>query len=233
MFYEFKNQTDDGRDLFVYGDIVGEKWDEESAETDLRDFRDALSSMRSGQTLNMYINSGGGSVFAASAMVSMVKRAQAGGVVVNAYVDGLAASAASWLALAADNVYIYKNSMMMVHKPISFVFGNANDMAHEIDALNSAEQNVMIPIYMARAKIDRAAVQALIDAESWMGAGEIADAFDVTLLEEEKQVAACASGLFGRYRHTPDNLAHQAQERKLVPIDYSEFESRLNAVKGM
>jgi ATP-dependent protease ClpP protease subunit len=234
VFYEFKNQSEAGRELFIYGDIVGEKrpdwWSGEVSEcdTDLKDFRDALDGMMPGQTLAMYVNSGGGSVFAASTMVSMLKRAQNRGVKVDAYVDGLAASAASWLVLAADSVKVYRNSVMMVHKPLSMCFGNANDLRHEIEALDSIEQNVMMPIYMERAKVEQAEVQAMIDAESWLGAEDIAAAFDVELIDEEKQVAACASAFFDRYRHTPKALA----EREPTPVNYSEYEEKIKKAKG-
>lgn len=237
MFYQFKNQTDIGQDLYVYGDIVGDKW----LDTDVvpEDFRAALDGMAAGQTLNMYINSGGGSVFAASAMVSMLKRAQSKGVEVHAYVDGLAASAASWLALAADKVHVYSNSMMMVHKPMSGIWGNANDMQKEIDALNAVEANVMLPLYREKAKVSDAELQSMIDAETWMGAEDIAAAFDVDLMEEEKQMAACASSYFDRYRHTPKSYMAfvpappdpPPAPATPEPVDYTEYTDKIREIK--
>ena len=236
MFYEFKNQTDTGRELFVYGDIVGKKGYADRAEVDLMDFRDSLDEMLSGQHLSVYINSGGGSVFAASTMVSMLKRARESGIVVDAYIDGLAASAASFLALSADNVFAYRNSMMMVHKPMSIAFGNVNDMRHEIESLDSVEKNVMLPIYMARSKIGREDMQKLIDAETWLGADEIADVFSISVIDEEKVAAACSSKFFDRYRNTPTSVlapGNRVKPPKRTNItDYSEYENRIFAAKG-
>ena len=244
MFYKFENQTEDGRELYIYGDIVSEKqpdWlsgEMSENDTDMKEFKDALDGMTAGQKLTMYVNSGGGSVFAASTMVSMIKRAQDRGVTVDAYIDGLAGSAASWLALAADNVYAYRNSMMMVHKPLSIAYGNAIDFQHEIDTLDSVEKNVMLPIYMNKAKVKQEDVQAMVDAETWMGADEIATAFNVEMLDEEKQMAACTSEFFRSYKHTPmQYMAFSPRqpkpvEKKPEPVDYTKYEDAMKRING-
>ena len=91
MFYEFKNQTEISTDLYIYGDIVAENspdwWTGEVSETatDLKMFKEAVDGLGEGSTLNIYINSGGGSVFAASTMVSMLKRARERGAKIITY----------------------------------------------------------------------------------------------------------------------------------------------------
>ena len=238
MFYRIENQASGDRDLYVYGDIVSEKeadwWTGEISEndTDMKEFRDALDGMTNGQTLRMYVNSGGGSVFAASTMVSMMKRAQGNGVKIESYIDGLAASAASWLALAADVCHIYRNSMMMVHKPLTFVYGNADELQRQIVALDSVENGVMMPIYMAKAKISENEVSGLIAAESWLTSAEIAEAFEVVFEDEEKQIAACVSDLFKNYRNVPDRITKPAPVVEPEPINYAEFENAIKEVKN-
>lgn len=210
-FYEFKNITSSEADLFVYGEIVQEKsvdwWTGEESQTDvgLMDFKEQLDNIGNVQKLNIYINSPGGDVFTASTMISMLQRVKDKGTIINAYVDGLSASAASFLMMVADNVNLYKNSTVMVHKPMSFAIGNANDMQKTIDALNKIEESVMMPMYMNKAKVKEEEIKSLIDAETWLGAKEMDQYFNVTILDEEKTaVASISSNLFKNYKNVPD-----------------------------
>ena len=210
-FYEFKNITSSEADLFIYGEIVQEKsvdwWTGEESKTDvgLMDFKEQLDSIGNVQKLNIYINSPGGDVFVASTMISMLQRVKDKGTTINAYVDGLSASAASFLMMVADNVNLYKNSTVMVHKPMSWAIGNANDMQKTIDALNKVEESVMMPMYMNKSKVDEKEIKSLIDAETWLSAKEMDKYFNVTLLDEEKTaVASISSDLFKNYKNVPD-----------------------------
>lgn len=206
-FYEIKNQTETSSDLYIYGDIVTEKWDEDETSTDLKSFRELVEGMAGGQTLNIYLNSGGGSVFAASAMVSMLKRAQARGVKVISYIDGLAASAASLFPMVSDESHIYPNSMLMIHKPlIAFFFAvmNADDLTKQANELESIENGTLIPIYKSRTKLSDQKLKNAIANETWYTADEIMENFDgFTLHDEEKAAAACTSDFFARYKNTP------------------------------
>ena len=217
-FYEFKNITSSEADLFVYGEIVQEKsvdwWTGEESQTDvgLMDFKEQLDSIGNVQKLNIYINSPGGDVFTASTMISMLQRVKDKGTTINAYVDGLSASAASFLMMVADNVNLYKNSTVMVHKPMSFAIGNANDMQKTIDALNKIEESVMMPMYMNKSKVDEKEIKSLIDAETWLSAKEMDKYFNVTLLDEEKTaVASISSNLFKNYKNVPDFIKNSLE----------------------
>ena len=128
MKYKYlKNLTKTSADFYVYGDIVDDKdwWTGETA-VDTNEFKTELDSLTGVTDFNIYINSGGGSVFASSAMVSMLKRfRQNSGAKIHSYIDGLCASAATYLAMVADEINIYKNSVMMIHKPMTCTYGNA------------------------------------------------------------------------------------------------------------
>ena len=212
-FYEIKNQTDTSSDLYIYGDIVTEKYDDDENSTDLKQFKELVETLVGGQTLNIYLNSGGGSVFAASAMVSMLKRAQTRGVKVVSYIDGLAASAASLFPMVSDESHIYPNSMIMIHKPIVALWlavMNANDLTKLANELESIENGTLIPLYKARTKLSDQKLKNAIANETWYTADEIMENFDgFTLHDEAKAAAACTSEYFARYRHTPDSLVAQ------------------------
>lgn len=210
-FYEFKNITPTNADLFVYGEIVEENhidwWTGEKSETavGLMDFKQQLDNIGNVNNLNIYINSPGGDVFTASTMISMLQRIKDRGTVINAYVDGLSASAASFLMMVANNIYLYKNSTVMVHKPMSIAIGNAFDMQKTIDALDKIEDSVMMPMYMNKAKVTDKEIKKLVDDETWLSATDMLKYFDVTILNEEKvAVASIKSNLFKNYKHVPE-----------------------------
>lgn len=236
--YKFKNQTEESADLYVYGTITSDKtegWFSCESDVDLNDFKEALDNMNINSTLNMYVNSPGGSVFAASTMVSMLRRAKATkNLNIKAYVDGLAASAASFLIMVADEIIMYANSMLMVHKPLSTVWGgNANDFEKEIDVLNSIEDNVMIPLYMEKAKCDEEKIKELINIESWLSAKEVDNFFNVTLLEEQKDCAASIDKeLFKHYKNVPKALYEaKLQNQQPEVVDYSYYEKKMEGLK--
>lgn len=235
-FYEFKNVAENEYSLYVYGEIVGEKWLD--TDVDVTDFKEALAGIPIGATLKMYVNSPGGSVFATSAMVSMLQRAKANGIKIDAYIDGLSASCASWLVMVADNIYAYKNSVMMIHKPMVMSYGNANDLQKDIEVLNKIEDGVIIPIYEAKSTDSVEVIKEMMSAETWLTAKEIQEHFNVTLIDEEKKVENITSDLFNTYRNTPKDFkqaekpAENKAEEQPKAVDYSEFEKIIESMKG-
>lgn len=224
-FYEFKNISPSTADLFIYGEIVQEKsvdyWTGEESQTDvgLMDFKKELDDIGNVQKINLYINSPGGDVFTASTMISMLQRKKDAGAHIDAYVDGLSASAASFLMMVADNLYLYKNSTVMVHKPMSWAVGNAIDMQKTIDALNKIEEKVMLPMYMNKSKVSEDEIRSLINDETWLSASDMDKYFNVTILNEEKvAVANIHSNLFKNYHNVPDfikkSLKNEEKEQK-------------------
>ena len=218
-FYEFKNQTENSVDLYVYGAITDDKeadWFSSESDVDLKDFKEALDKLSENSTLNMYVNSPGGSVFAASTMATMLERAkETKKIKINAYVDGLCASAASFLIMPSDDIRLYTNSMLMIHKPLSFVWGNADEMQKEIDVLNKIQENVMMPLYMKKAKVKEDEIRELINNETWLSSEETNEIFNVTLLGNAKECEACVDqDLFKRYKNVPDELKEEKEEKK-------------------
>jgi ATP-dependent protease ClpP protease subunit len=235
-FYEFKNVAENEYSLYVYGEIVSEKW--YNSDVDIQDFKDALAGIPFGSKLNMYVNSPGGSVFATSGMVSLLKRAKENGVKIDAYIDGLACSCASWLIMVADNINIYKNSVMMIHKPITCTYGNANDLMKDIEVLNKIEDGVMLPIYEAKAKSEMAVIKEMINAETWLTATEIQEHFNVNLIDTAKEVENIKSDLFNTYKNTPKEFkqvekpVENKTEEQPKTVDYSAYENTINELKG-
>lgn len=195
-FWEVKASANKNTaDVFIYGEIVsGDKWDE--SDVSITDFAKELDSLNSNvKNLNLYVNSPGGSVFTTVAMMSQLERAKQK-MTINAYVDGVAASAASFLIMAADNIYMYQNALLMIHKPmIGLVFGaNANVLREQADWLDKIESSTCIPAYKSKGTdklTDEVLSNFLGEKDVWLDAYEASDYFRLEVLEETKDVAAC------------------------------------------
>ncbi len=102
----------------------------------------------------------------------------------------------------------------MIHKPMTFAYGNAIELQKEIDALNKIEDSVMIPMYMDKAKISEDEIRNKISDETWLNANEMKDIFEINLLEEEKQVAAKINmELLKNYKNIPKNIIKEENNK--------------------
>lgn len=221
-FYNFISNNKK-HELYVYGEIIGgsNKWDESDVIFD--DFKDKLNEMDDNSTLDIYINSPGGSVFTTQGIVALLRRAKERGITINAYIDGMGASCASWLPFVADNLYVYPQSIMMIHKPMSTLWGaNADEMKKEIDFLDKIENDVIIPLYMERAKdgVTEEFIKKKMTAETWFTANEINELFNVTMLSDEKNIVCCADkNVLNRYSNVPKELLNRLQEENNMEKD--------------
>ncbi|MBU3135060.1 ATP-dependent Clp protease proteolytic subunit [Clostridium gasigenes] len=142
----------------------------------------------------MYFDSFGGNVFVANAIVSMLKRyKEDNNVIINAYVDSASASSSSFLMMVADNIYLYENSVVLIHKPMLGANGaNADDLRDMIKSLDTMEDNIIIPLYMKHAKegVTEQTIKDVMKKGDWLSAQETSEIFDVVILSESKQMVA-------------------------------------------
>jgi ATP-dependent Clp protease, protease subunit len=224
-FMDIKNQTSSSADLYIYGDIInntGWKWDDSDVMPD--DVKNLLDEIKDVKDLNIYINSGGGSVFAGLAIYNMLKRSKANKTV---YVDGVAASIASVIALAGDRVVIPSNAFLMIHKPWSWTIGNSNDFRKMADDLDRIETGIM-NVYKENLKegIDIETIQELVDAETWLNGEEAEKYFNIEVVEA-KDVAACASDYFDKYNKTPSKIVKAKEGPKLADQPNAEEKQKI------
>ena len=209
-----KNLTETSADLYIYGEIVDNsdfKWDEADVMPD--DVLQALNQVEGLNNLNIYINSPGGSVFAGIAIYNMLKRNKAKKTV---FIDGVAASIASAIAMVGDTISIPTNAFFMIHNPWTLAMGDANDfrkLADDLDTIGSGILN----IYTENTKegIEESTIQGLLDAETWLTGTEAAKYFNVEVIES-KNIAACASDILSRYDKTPQELITRPNGKKWV-----------------
>jgi ATP-dependent protease ClpP protease subunit len=132
-----------------------------------KDFSAALASAGAGP-VKIRINSPGGDVFDAMAIYNAL-RARTGGVTIQ--VDGLAASAASFIALAGSRMEMAQNAMLMIHCAWAVAAGNTNDMTAMAGVLTKID-NQIVGMYVAKTGANRSSIIAAMDAETWYTAAE-------------------------------------------------------------
>ena len=217
---EIKNQTENSADLCFFGDINSEslgEWQkyypEDKAPQDVKEFLDQLENV---SKINVHINSGGGSVFGGITIYNMLKRFDAE---ITVYVEGLAASIASVIAMAGDKIIIPANAQMMIHKPSSCAWGNADEMRKEADILDGC-QKVILTTYMEHAKegVTEEQINDLINAETWKNGEEWQEYFDIEV-SESSQAAAAASDFYDKYNNLPENIAKPQQQDKPLTVE--------------
>lgn len=150
------------RTLFLNGEISDETWYGDEVTPAL--FRDELNAGTG--DITVWINSPGGDVFAAAQIYNMLMD-YSGNVTVK--IDGLAASAASVIAMAGTTVLMSPVAMMMIHNPATIAIGDAGEMKKAIDMLSEVKECIM-NAYEIKTNLSRARISHLMDAESWFNA---------------------------------------------------------------
>jgi ATP-dependent Clp protease protease subunit len=192
-----RNKTPAGEDpdlaertLFLNGTIASESWFDDDVTPAL--FKSDLDSGKG--PITVWINSPGGDVWAAAQIYNMLL-SYAGKVTVK--IDGLAASAASVIAMAGDEVLVSPVSMLMIHNPATAAMGDKDDLAQAISMLDSVKDSIL-NAYVKKTGLSKNKLSKLMDDETWMDANK-----------------AVELGFADRVMERPD-LYHEEQE-KTVP----------------
>ena len=177
-WYNFKQTDTDPAVLSIFDDIG-------AFGVSAKSFLNDLASAQ-GDSVRVEINSPGGDVFAGLAIYNGLRNS---GKKVNVRVLGLAASAASLVAMAGDTIEMPENSFMMVHNPWGFAMGGASDMRDTADMLDKLGAS-LASTYAKRTGKSAEEITALLDAETWMSAAEAVGAGFATAVISEVPVKA-------------------------------------------
>ena len=158
-----KNDEEKTAELILYGSIGSDEyWDDISDKV----FKQDIENLGDVENITLHINSPGGSVFSAVAIANTLKNHKAK---VTANIDGLAASAATIITSACDTVRMPKNALFMIHNPITFAYGNNQEMQKTVEMLDKVK-NSIIETYLNKTKTDKETLSELMDNETWMDA---------------------------------------------------------------
>lgn len=183
--HQFKAETKgDTSTITIYGDIGKSWWDD---STSAKDIETALKNVES-DNITVHLNSGGGDAFDGIAIYNQLRNHSAK---VKIVVDGLAASAASVIAMSADELIMNTGSMLMIHEASTWNWGTKADFQKTLNALEGLDKS-LADVYMTKFKGERDEIDTLIANESWFTASEavdlgFADSVGEVVLEEDPE----------------------------------------------
>lgn len=201
-WYQIKAAADGRRaEVYIY-DYIG------MFGVEAKQFIDELNELDDDE-IDLRINTPGGNVFEGNAIYNALKRHKAK---ITSYIDGLAASMGSIIALAGDKVVIADNAMYMIHNPSAGAWGGAEDLRKTADTLDKIK-SVMLNIYHAKSGIDVDELATMLDDETWLTAEECIDHGFADETVEGVQAAACFSPeKFKGYKHVPESVIDKRAE---------------------
>ena len=173
-----------GNELYIYGYIDAQAYEGEGVRA--IDVINSLSEIKSNE-ISVRINSPGGSVTEGIAIYNTLR---ADGRKVTVYVDAIAASIASIIALAGDSIVMAENSQIMIHKPFSGVVGNAEEMRKMANTIDSVE-DIIVGIYAKRTGKPETVIKAMMAAETYLSAAEAVELGFATSIDAPMKIAAC------------------------------------------
>ena len=186
--FEVLNKADEARaKVYIYGDIGETFWGDGITA---KEFAEQLDAIDADKPVDIHIDSGGGDVYAGFAIASAIQRH---GGETTAYIDGMAASAASYVAAVCDRVVMNDYSTLMIHDSWACCAGNAGqlrEMASRLDVIDEAIAGVL----SKRSALTYDEVREAMHAETWYTAEEAAEVgFCDAVVETGEKVAACVS----------------------------------------
>ena len=231
VFWQWlKNSTEEtetsdastGRTLYLNGVIAAEGWFDDDVTPKM--FKDELES-GSGD-IEVWINSIGGDVMAATQIYNMLKNYK-GKVTVK--IDSLAASAASVVAMAGDEILMSPLSLMLIHNPLTVAAGNVDDMQKAIDMLDEVKESI-INAYELKTGLSRAKISHLMDCETWLSAKKAVELhFADGILFGKNEAEIDDEPYAFSQREVSNNLINKLKTKSGVKI--SDLETRLNLLK--
>jgi ATP-dependent Clp protease protease subunit len=197
-------------EIYVY-DVIGAGFFEDGVTA--KQFAKDLKALGDVETLNIYINSPGGSVFEGTAIHNIIARQKARKIV---QIDGLAASIASVIAMAGDEIRIAENGMMMIHNPWALAIGDAAEMRKMADALDKIAEAIRAS-YLSQTGMDEEKIIALMDAETWMSAADAVEMGFADSIIEAADIAAMAKFDLSIFHNAPESLKDESQTSTTKP----------------
>lgn len=216
-FWNWVRDADEsgGRTLYIDGTIAEESWFDDDITPQL--FKSEL--IASNDDVTIWINSPGGDCVAASQIYAMLMDYR-GNVTVK--IDGIAASAASVIAMAGTSVLMAPTALMMIHNPLTIAIGDSDEMKKAVEMLNEFKESI-INAYEIKTGQARVKISHWMDAETWMNANKAIElGFADGVLEDEKRSKLTETYAFSRRAVTNsliNKLPKQTKPKTGTPIE--------------
>jgi ATP-dependent Clp endopeptidase proteolytic subunit ClpP len=223
-WFEIKNKADKA-EIWIYEFIGEDYWTGEGITA--KSFQKELSGITASQ-IDLHINSPGGEVFDGITIYNLLKQHKA---TITTYIDGLAASIASVIALSGDTVIMAENALMMIHNPWGFSMGDADTMRKMAETLDKVAGSILLA-YTEKTGMDDAEMRQMMADETWMSAQEAIDMGFADQITEKMDMAACAKFIpamvKAKYKHIPEDLSGS----KHAPDNERDLENFLRDAGG-
>ncbi|HCW05397.1 MAG TPA: peptidase [Clostridium sp.] len=231
-FWNFIKNEDGERTLYFDGYIAEDSW----FDDDITPKKFKAELMESDGDISVWINSPGGDVFAASQIYNMLKEYK-GKVTVK--IDGLAASAASVIAMAGDEISMSPVAMLMIHNPSTLIWGEEADMVKAREMLAEVKESI-INAYEVKTKLSREKISKMMDMETWMSAKKAVElGFANKVLYEEADADLYVSNGFifekvavvNSLRSKFPKIEEEKKPENETGTSHKELMTRLNLIK--
>jgi len=234
-WYEMKNKTEKKAEIWIYEMIGEDFWSGDGITA--KDFQKELAEIKASE-IDLHINSPGGDVFDGNTIYNLLKSHSAK---ITTYIDGLAASIASVIALAGEKVYMAENALFMVHNPWGVAMGQASDMRKMADTLDKVRDS-MTTIYVTKTGKENKEINSLLEDETWMNADEALEAGFVDEISGKMDMAACSKFvpvmMKAGFKHIPKTINTKQSpsikdaEKALRDVGFSKKASKVILSEG-
>ena len=224
-FWNWK-ESGESRTLYLEGAIANETWYEDDITPKI--FKSEL--MSGSGDITVWINSPGGDVFAASQIYNMLKE-YPGNVTVK--IDGIAASAASVIAMAGSKVLMSPVSMLMAHNPMTMAFGDTVEMEKAIAMLGEVKESI-INAYELKTGLSRTKLSHFMDAESWFNAKkamELGFADEIMFENGKEELRSIEAAVFSNMSVINSLMEKFPEKEKEKKTAIGELDKRLSLLK--
>ena len=225
-FWNWVRNEGEKRVLLLDGEISDETWWGDEITPQI--FRSELHAAEG--DIDLWINSPGGDCYAAAQIYNMLMEYKGN---VNVKIDGIAASAASVVAMAGSTIEISPLGMLMIHNPMTVSIGDTHEMERTITFLAEIKESI-INAYEIKTGLSRAKISRLMDAETWMNAKkavELGFADSVLYADVQRPVTDTADGLiFSRAAVTNSLLSKFGQGKQMNKVDAESLKRRLFSI---
>ena len=223
--FEIKDEASSAT-IYIYG-TIGDDWWSEDDSNRAKDLSQKLDEL-SPKPIDIRIDSAGGDVYEGFAIASAIQRYEGP---THAYVDGMAASAASYIALMADKISINDYAMIMIHNAWTYTSGNRNDLRAVAERLEGLDSTIA-GIISKRSGLTLEETIAAMDAETWYTGEQALEAGMVDeVIETEERMAACIDiAMEPAFKHVPKNVCRRIPgiTSEIVTNDKTEGQSDEN-----
>ena len=193
---------------FFINDVIDQYWG-----ANAKDLKEFLDQNAESSEIHIHINSPGGDAFEGRTMASLI-RAFKGKTV--CHVDGIAASAASIVAVSCDEVVMGIGTMLMIHNAWTITAGNKADLIDQAELLDKCDQ-AMATDYELKSGLPREEIIAMMDAETWLTAEDAVEKKLADRIDNEKQKQDTSAFNLDAYDNTPESLLKKEEPNKEEP----------------